>query len=405
MANFRYKAMTPGGDMVTGTLEAPSQAAAVQQIRSLGHYPISANDAEAGNWRHWLNRELKFRRGPRPRDLAIATQELGMLLDAGLELDRALSILVGLGEIESLRKPFTAVLARVRDGASLADALTASPAFPKLYVSMVRAGEMGGNLEATLGRLAEYLSRAAAIREAIGSALVYPIILLCTAGLSICVILIFVLPEFKPLFDEAGKSLPFATQVVMAIGDFLGAWWWALLVLIAAGAYTFRRALRDADFRARWDNFKLKLPLLGPLWTKIEVEKFARTLGTLLSNGVALPTALGMSAETLNNSVIAHAVRQTALSLREGEGLAARLARTQVFPPIALDFVRVGEETGKLDEMLLRQADLYERSIKNSVDRLLALLVPLLTILLGMMVAGLIASILVAILSINDLAL
>ena len=159
MANFRYKAMTPGGDMVTGTLEAPSQAAAVQQIRSLGHYPISANDAEAGNRRHWLNRELKFRRGPRPRDLAIATQELGMLLDAGLELDRALSILVGLGEIESLRKPFTAVLARVRDGASLADALTASPAFPKLYVSMVRAGEMGGNLEATLGRLAEYLSR------------------------------------------------------------------------------------------------------------------------------------------------------------------------------------------------------------------------------------------------------
>lgn len=405
MANFRYKAMTSGGDVVTGTLEAPSQSAAVQQIRSLGHYPISANDAEAESWRHWLNRELKFRRGPRTRDLAIATQELGMLLHAGLELDRALSILVGLGEIESLRQPFTAVLARVRDGATLADALAANPAFPKLYVSMVRAGEMGGNLEATLARLAEYLARSAAIREAIGSALVYPIILLCTAGLSICVILIFVLPEFKPLFDEAGKSLPFATQVVMAIGDFLGDWWWALIVLIAAGAYAFRRALREAEFRRRWDTFKLKLPLLGGLWTKMDVERFSRTLGTLLSNGVALPTALGMSAETLNNSVIARAVRQTASSLREGEGLAARLARTKVFPPIALDFVRVGEETGKLDEMLLRQADLYERSVRHTVDRLLALLVPVLTILLGMMVAGLIASILVAILSINDLAL
>ncbi len=393
------------GTVVTGMLQAPSQAAAVQQLRSLGHYPISATDAEAQGWRQWFNRELKLRRGPRQRDLAIATQELAMLLHAGLELDRALSILVGLGEIETLREPFTAVLTRVRSGASLGDALAANPAFPKLYVSMVRAGEMGGNLEATLLRLAEYLARAAAIRDTVSSALVYPIILLCTAGLSIMVILIFVLPEFKPLFDEAGKSLPFATQVVMGIGDFLGAYWWALLVLIAASVYAFRRALKEPDFHRRWDTFKLKLPLLGPLWTKMEVERFSRTLGTLLGNGVALPVALGMSAETLSNSVIAQAVRQTASSLREGEGLAARLARTQVFPPIALDFVRVGEETGKLDEMLLRQADLYERNIKHTVDRLLALLVPVLTILLGMMVAGLIASILVAILSINDLAM
>jgi general secretion pathway protein F len=405
MANFRYKALTLGGAVITGTLEAPSQAAAVQQIRSQGHYPISATDAGAHGWRRWIGRELKWRRGPKPRDLAIATQELAMLLHAGLELDRALSILVGLGEIESMRQPLTAVLARVRGGASFADALAADAAFPKLYVSMVRAGEMGGNLEATLLRLAEYLTRAYAIREAITSALVYPIILLCTAGLSIIVILVFVLPEFKPLFDEAGKSLPLATQIVMGIGDFLGAYWWLLLFLIGAGVLAFRRALEDAENRRRWDAFKLRVPLLGQLWIKMEVEKFTRTLGTLLSNGVALPTALGMSAETLNNSIIANAVRQTAVSLREGEGLAARLARTKVFPAVALDFVRVGEETGKLDEMLLRQADLYERSVKHTIDRLLALLVPVLTILLGMVVAGLIASILVAILSINDLAM
>jgi len=405
MTSFRYKAMTAGGSVVTGTLEAPSEAAAVQQIRSLGHYPISAANLETAGWRQWLNREIKFSRKPSQRDLAIATQELATLLHAGLELDRALTILLSLGEIERLREPLSAVQQRVRGGSSLADALAAHSAFPKLYVSMVRAGELGGNLEPTLRRLADYLARTAAIREAIGSALVYPLILLCTAGLSICVILIFVLPEFKPLFEEAGKSLPFATRVVMAVGDFLASWWWALLALIAAAAYGFKRALERPEFRRRWDAFKLKLPLLGTLFRKMEIERFARTLGTLLGNGVALPTALGMSAETLSNSILAQAVRQTASGLREGEGLAQRLARTQVFPAVALDFMRVGEETGKLDEMLLRQADLYERSVKHTVDRLLALLVPVLTILLGMMVAGLIASILVAILSINDLAL
>ena len=402
MANFRYKALTASGAVVTGTLEAPSQAAAVQQIRNLGHYPISAADAQS---KSWLGRELRLRRGPRPRDLAIATQELATLLHAGLDLDRALSILVGLGEIESLRQPLVAVLARVRGGASFADALATEPAFPKLYISMVRAGEMGGNLEATLRRLAEYLTRAYAVREAVASALVYPIILLATAGLSIIVILVFVLPNFKPLFEEAGKELPFATQVVMGVGDFLANWWWLLLFLIVAAVIGFRRWLQDGENRKRWDGFKLRMPLLGTLWIKIEVEKFARTLGTLLGNGVALPTALAMSADTLGNTVVAGAVRQTAASLREGEGLAARLARTKVFPPVALDFVRVGEETGKLDEMLLQQADLYERSVKHTVDRLLSLLVPVLTILLGMVVAGLIASILVAILSINDLAI
>lgn len=404
MANFRYKALTATGAVVTGMLEAPSQAAAVQQIRNLGHYPISAADADTQGWRHWLGRELPFRRGPRPRDLVVATQELAVLLNAGLELDRALSILVGLGEIESLRQTINSVLARVRSGASFADALSQEPAFSKFYVSMVRAGEMGGNLEAAMRRLAEYLARSYAIREAIASALVYPIILLCTAGLSIIVILVFVLPEFKPLFEEAGKSLPLATRIVMGVGDFLGAFWWLLLFLIVAGVLLFHRAMQDAANRRRWDAFKLEMPLLGPLWLKMEVEKFARTLGTLLGNGVVLPTALSMSAETLNNSVIAGAVRQTAVSLREGEGLAAQLARTKVFPAVALDFVRVGEETGKLDEMLLRQADFYERSVKQTVDRLLALLVPILTILLGVVVAGLIASILVAILSINELA-
>lgn len=404
MVNFRYKALSATGAIVSGTLEAPSESAAIQQIREQGHFPISAAAAEAAGWQRWLTQDILPKRGPSTRDLAIATQELATLIHAGLELDRALQVLVGLSETKSLAVPLTGVLTRLRDGASFADALAANPSFPKFYVNMVRAGEMGGNLEATLRRLADYLARAHAVREAVTSALVYPVILLGTAGLSIAVILIFVLPQFEPLFLDAGKSLPLSTRIVMALGDFVGATWWAMLLLLGAGASWFRRALGQPAFRKRWDALTLRLPLFGDLLTKMEMERFSRTLGTLLGNGVTLPVALAITRDTLSNSVISGVVGETAVSLREGEGLAGRLARSGVFPSMALDLIRVGEETGRLDEMLLRQADLYEHAVKHKIDRLLALLVPLLTVFLGMIVAGLIGSMLVAILSVNDLA-
>lgn len=404
MATFRYKALSAAGAIVSGTLEAVSEAAAIQQLRAQGHYPISAAVADAPDWRRWLTQNLSPKRGLSTRELAIATSELATLIHAGLELDRALQILTGLGETQSLAAPLGAVLARLRDGASFADALAVDPAFPKFYVNMVRGGEMSGNLDATLHHLAEYLARAQTIREAITSALVYPVILLATAGLSIAVILIFVLPQFEPLFHDAGKSLPLATRIVMALGDFLGAMWWAILMSLVAGALWFRHALRQPVFRRRWDALILRSPLLGDLFIKMEMERFSRTLGTLLGNGITLPVALGITRDTLSNSVIAAVVGETALSLREGEGLAGRLARSGVFPSMALDLVRVGEETGRLDEMLLRQADLYEHAVKHKIDRLLALLVPVLTVFLGMIVAGLIGSMLVAILSVNDLA-
>lgn len=404
MASFSYKALSATGAIVNGTLEAPSEALAIQQIQEQGHYPIFATAAESAGWRGWLTQDIFPKRGPSTRDLAIATQELATLIHAGLELDRALQVLAGLNETKSLAAPLAGVLTRLRDGASFADALAADPGFPKFYVNMVRAGEMGGNLEATLRRLADYLARAQAVRDAVTSALVYPAILVGTAGLSIAVILIFVLPQFEPLFRDAGKALPLSTRMVMTLGDLVGATWWAMLLLAGVGALWFRRALGRPAFRKRWDALILRLPLFGDLLIKMEMERFSRTLGTLLGNGVTLPVALGITRDTLSNSVIAGVVGDTALSLQEGEGLAGRLARTGVFPSMALDLVRVGEETGRLDEMLLRQADLFEQAVKHKIDRLLALLVPLLTVFLGMIVAGLISSMLVAILSVNDLA-
>ncbi|HEY2069689.1 MAG TPA: type II secretion system F family protein [Rhizomicrobium sp.] len=405
MPNFRYKAMTTAGSVVTGTLDAPTQAAVIQQLRGQGHYPISA--VLAGEDESLFARLKDMRLGKRvsQRVLSTVTQELAALIGAGLELDRALGILSKLSNIGALKEPISNIRARVRDGASLADAMGAEPVFPKFYVSMVRAGELGGSLDTTLRSLADYLGRTAAIRETVTSALIYPTILMITAGLSVVVILVFVLPEFEPLFAQAGKQLPLATRIVMDIGDAVRDFWWLPLIAGAGLYFWLRQSLKKPEFRKRWDGMLLKLPIFGSLMASIDIERFSRALGTLLGNGVSLTVALAHAREVLRSSVIAGAVGETAKKLREGRGLAQHLAETKVFPPLTLDLVQIGEETGKLDEMLLRQADLDEEAIKQRIDRLLALLVPCLTIVLGMVVAGLIASMLVAILGVNDLAL
>ena len=397
--------MTGSGAVVRGVLDAPTRDQVVRQLRTRGLYPLDASESGTGGLFGFLAKNLRFGGRVSMRGLAMITQELATLLKAGLELDRALGILIGLSDIGALRTPFESVRNRVRDGMSFAEALAADPVFPKFYVSMVRAGEHGGTLDVTLQRLSDYLTRTLAIREQVTSALVYPSLLLLTAGGSIIVILVFVLPEFQPLFADAGKSLPLPTRMVMGAGDAVRNYGWIFLILIVGGVIGLRRALKKPAQRLKWDGFVLKWPVLGKLFAAIEVERLIRTFGTLLSNGVPIPTALNLSKDVLSNTVLAAAVKDAAVSLREGERLAQRLARSKVFPAVTLDLIQIGEESGKLDEMLLRQADLDELRIKHKVDRALALLVPVMTVVLGAVVAGLIASMLVAIISVNDLAL
>jgi len=404
MASFRYSAITASGAVTSGVLDAESEADAIAQVRGLGHLPLKAAPASAARWRTLLDKAAPSGRAVSANTIAVATQELAALLEARLPLDRALAILSELEDTKRLREPLAKVLTAVQDGMSLADAFESTGVFPKSYVTMVRAGEHGGNLEATLKRLADYLARTAAIRDTIVSAMVYPVLLLCTAGLSVVFILVFVLPEFRPLFAQAGKALPPSTRIIMDIGDALTDYWW-LLLLLAGGAFLLiRRAVKLPGFRRAWDRIVLRLPIIGDLALKIDVERFARMLGTLLMNGVALPRALLITRDTLSNSVVANAVGDAAARLKEGEQLAGRLKRSGVFPPLALDLIRVGEETGALDSMLLKQAEFYEREVRHRIDRLLALLVPLMTVLMGVIVAGIIASIIVAIFSLNDLA-
>lgn len=400
MARFRYQAMTHAGDLLSGVVEAPSAAAVHALLRNQGHYPLAADDCSEkrllGSWPAAK---------PTDGDLAMAAQSLAMLLEAGLDVERALEVLIGLKEIRRLRQPLAAALARLRDGASLADALGAEPTLPRLVVGMVRAGEIGGSLEPTLRRLSEQLIRAHALRQAIISALIYPAILMVTAVISVTVILVFVLPEFAPLFEGAGKQPPAAMAVLLAAGEAIGRHGWSALVLLVAAAAGLRVWLRRPEPRRHLHRRLLALPLIGPLLTEIDMERFGRTLGSLLSSGIALPAALLMTRDALANAALAEAVGETAARLREGEGLAERLARYGLFSALALDLIRVGEETSRLDEMLLRQAALSERSVRLTLDRLLALLVPGMTLVLGLVVAGIIASLLTAILGINDLAL
>ena len=407
MPSFHYRAMTSAGTIVSGVLDAPSEPDAIEAIRATGQYPIEARQGAAARtpWRELLSKDLLPSQRLSPRGLVVATQELASLLQAGLELDRALEILVNLDETKPMRPVFARILEQVRSGTAFADALADSPLFPKFYVNIVRAGEQGGDLRSALDQLGEYLGRSLAVREAVISALIYPMILLATAGVSIVVVLVFVLPSFQPLFAEAGKALPPETQLVMDTGNFLTTWSWEILLGIVGLIVLLRRALKDAAFKRRWDGLLLRIPLIGGLLAKVDVERFSRTLGTLLKNGVALPPALLITADTLANSTIAGAVRGASTGLKEGDSLSRHLRAAGTFPTLALDMMRVGEESGQLDGMLLRQADLYEREIKHSIDRLVALLVPCLTILMGLIVAGLIGSILVAILSVNDLAI
>lgn len=405
MTAYRYRAILTGGSVVSGVIEAPSEAAVIDHVRGLGQFPVSASLATANRLTRFIAAAVGSREQLSYRQLAIATQELATLVGAGLELDRALSILERLGDLGALQKNFAAVRTRVHGGANFAEAVAAEPAFPKFFVSMVRAGELGGSLEPTLRRLSEYLARSVAVREAITSALVYPIILLATAGLSIIFILTFVLPEFRPLFSEAGQALPWPTRMLMALGDFLRGFWWALVGFAAATAIALRHWLRKPQARFWVDRYALRIPVFGALLASVDVERFGRTLGTLLSNGVPLPTALPIAADVIGNSALAAAVRESATGLREGDSFADALGRGELFPSVTLDLIRVGEETARLDEMLLRQADLDEQRIRHTVNRLLAILVPALTIVLGLMVGALIASLLTAILSINDLAL
>jgi general secretion pathway protein F len=407
MPRFQFSALSAAGERVSGELDGPDADPIVAQLHARALLPIHATERRADARQSGLAQLWPWRRETNvsARDLALFSQQLGRLLKAGLPLDRALDILATVAG----RRPGLLIrrtLDRVRDGASLSEAIAAQRgAFPPSYVSMIRAGEASGALHAVLARVADFLVRTEAMRQRVISASIYPVILLVAAAVSVGLVLTVVLPQFAPMFRDAGARLPATTRLVMAVGDTLQQFWWAILLALLGIVLLWKQLMRRPDIAAWRDRVLLAVPVVGSLITRFEVGRFCRTLGVLLGGGVAAPRALALCGAAVVNLAIAAAIDAAATSFSHGEGLAAPLARTGRFPALSLQLIRIGEETGRLEDMLTEVADIYDQEVQRLLDRLLALLVPAITIGMGLIVALIIAAVMTAIISINDLAM
>jgi len=406
VAQFQYRAVDAEGKVVEGTIEAAEVAAVVARLHDRGLIPmrIGAPAAgKAGGLRMTLPALPRLTRRPPARSLLTLTQSLAVLLAGGLPLDRSLATLQELADHPELRRIVGEVLHAVKGGKSLAEALAQHKFFPPLYVNMVRAGEIGGFLDAALQRLAEYLERGQALRDDVRAALTYPALLTVAMGGSMLILLVYVLPKFSALFADLGRSLPWSAALVLAVSDAIRGYWWAGLLVLGGGIAAFRYSVRTPRGRYAWDQWKLRLVGVGTVLRKMEVASLARTLGTLLKSGVPMMQALGIVKEIAGNQVIARAVGEVEVGAREGAGVAEPLARTGVFPQLAVQMIAVGEETGRLDEMLLRIAEHYDRDVRVAIAQFTRLLEPVMIVVMGVGVGFVVMSMLSAIFSVNDL--
>jgi general secretion pathway protein F len=405
--SFRYKSVGGDGEVVQGRLEASDQGAAVARLHQMGHLPLRVEVAGGGGALiEALNRDVLPARPVQGGELVTLTRKLATLLRAELPLDRALELLSGLTERKASKAMVERLLAALRGGSSLADALDKeNKAFPSYYRAMVRAGEIGGSLDQVLERLADFLERAQEVRGKVRSALIYPIFLLLTAGASLAILLTFVIPTFEPMFEDAGTELPLVTQVVIGFGAFVREAWWILLLALAAAAIALQLHLGTPGGRLWWHRQVLRLPVLGDLWVKGDVARFARTLATLIGNGVPLLQALELVREVMGNAALAAGVAAVQPDVKVGRGLAAPLSENPLFPRLLIQLLRVGEESGRLEDMLAKLAEIYDQESEETTRRLLALLVPALTLGLGALIAFIVSSILFALFSVNELVL
>ncbi len=407
MPVFQYKAVTPAGEVLEGAMDAATQSGVVERLRDMGYTPIRAVEAGAAEAPSTVRRSAQrglFARGISQDEVGVVTREIATLLRAGLPLDRSLEILVGLAESERVAEVLRRVRNEVRGGASLSKALDAQGGvFSRFYVNMVRAGEAGGALAEVLSRLAEFMERSKELRESVKSALIYPTILLLVAVASLVVLLAVVVPQFEPIFEQSGKALPLITEIVLGAGAFMRAYWWAIVLGGVAVVFLASRRLQSPEAKLAWDRRVLSLPVAGDVAAKVEMARLARTLGTLLRNGVALVNAISIARETMGNSWMAMGLAEAGRELKTGRGFAKPLMETRRFPAFSVHMIQVGEETGRLDQMLLDVADVYDAEVARSVKRALALLEPAMILFLTLVVGTVILSILAAMLSIYDL--
>lgn len=402
MPEFFYKATTLNGQTIEGSMEGKDEASILQSLHRMGYIPIRIGYPELKERGFRLPHLIPRRVGI--RELLVFTQEFSNLLSAGLPLDRSLRILESLTENRRLKEVLKNVLQRVEGGNSLAEALGYHPQiFSKLYVNMVKAGEAGGFLEVIFTRLVRYLQNVKEVREAFVSVMIYPLILTFISGISIIILVTFVVPRFARIFSDMGQAIPLPTQIVLSLSHLLRGYWWMGLGILLLAYFSLKIYTRKEERRFQWDQFKLKWFVVGDLLRKIEVARFSRILGTLLQSGVSILTALNLVKEISQNLAFTKAIRLTHDRLREGKGISKSLVETGIFPPLAVQMIGVGEETGRLDEMLLRVAEVYEENVQMALKRFVSLLEPTVIVLMGGVVGFIVISMLLAIFSINEI--
>jgi len=395
MPVFSYRATTIEGAIVEGVIEATDEKSAIDRLKNTGYIPLKIAAPREGAKRRFSLRSSKGA-------LLTFTTELSALLGAGLPLDRSLNILSGISENTEMKDIVHAVLKSIREGSSFSEALQKHPKiFPKLYLNMVRAGESGGVLDVVLDKLHEFLETSQELKDHVFSVMIYPSILLTAGGLSIIILLTFVLPKFSVIFAELGGALPLPTRLLLSFSSALRSYWWIALSAIVVLWIIFRSYIKTDSGRLAWDTFKLRL--MGDIIKKLETARFCRTLGTLLKSGVPILQAMNNARDVISNKVIAAAIDAVSAGAKEGKGIAVPLADTKVFPPLALSMIKVGEETGQLDTMLMKIATTYEKSLNVAIKRFVNLLEPAMILIMGLIIGFIVVAMLLAIFSITEL--
>jgi general secretion pathway protein F len=408
MPRYSYKAYDAKGGRLVGEIESETREAALEALVRQGRYALEL--VEGGGSAPslpWWQREVFSSRRLSPQNITLFTRELATLIKAELPIDEALRIVVLQPLISArTRQTVAAVLARVLDGDSLSEGLSAQKgAFPEYYWRIVHAGEASGTLGPALEDLAHLLDRSMEFRTRIVSALVYPATLLFAAGAALTIVMTILIPTIAPMFKEAGKEPPALIGSLIGLQDFLSEHWLATLLLGALGVAALIALFRQDAWRLMRDRVVLRLPLISGLVENGQTAVFARTLGTMIKSGVPMLRALAVAGDALRNRAMSGAVHACATEMREGGGLVGALGKSGLFPELSLRLISVGEQSGQLDTMLGRVADIYEAALQRQLDRVTSLLTPILTIVIGGVVGGLILSVIGAIVSVNELAL
>ncbi len=408
MTTYFYQATDQTGEIVEGDIEASDYRVAVQKVRNLNYFPIKVTQEEPDTsflkkWKAPTSQAFSFSKVS-SYELMNFTQQLATLISSKLTLDKSLTITTRLTEKEKTREMFQDIQKRVHGGSSFADALAVYPkVFSKMYINLIRAGELGGVLDVVLKRLAEFLENLQDTKSKITNAMIYPAILISFGGAAVIFLMSFVVPKFAVIFEDKGDAIPLLTKVLLNVSGFMIQNWWSIGATSVFALIAFVTYLKSDVGKMHWDQLVLKLPLFGDLVKKVEVSRFSRTMATLLDSGVPVLQALNVVQTVISNRVIAAAMKPLQEGLKSGQGISRSLQKTDTFPPLAVHMIVVGEETGELENMMVNVADAFDKEVDNSIRRILAVLGPLLLLSIGGTLIFIVVAIFLGMFSVTNL--